>query len=111
MFNSFLFTIIGLGSNVSVEKFGFVGKMGRLCATAANMKKVTSEELADRLKLVHDVRYYYTYEGVLEQIELFFADPFGPQGGFLVCSKLPDRDHRRLINAEDLGFESSYLFD
>lgn len=30
----------------------------------------------------------YRYSGVVQQLELFFADPFGPQGGNLKCSSI-----------------------
>ena len=38
---------------------------------------------------VQSVRPYYTYDGVMKQIELFLQDPFGSQGGYLTCTALP----------------------
>ena len=57
-----------------------------------NMKEVvniikysTNESTSLKLEKVKAARRFYTYEGILEQIEKWFHDPFGPNGGYLRC--------------------------
>ena len=45
--------------------------------------------LNQMLAAVKAAREYYTYAGVLTQIELFLKDPFGDSGGYLTCTSLP----------------------
>eukprot|EP01041_Mallomonas_annulata_P013409 gene13409-28440_t len=36
---------------------------------------------------ISKVRHLYTYAGLIHQIELFYRDPFGSNGGLLRCSR------------------------
>ena len=50
-----------------------------------------------RMEAVKVSRKYYTYAGVMEQLELFFKDPMGKEGGLLgqcPCQRRPVKDHR-----------------
>ena len=81
------------GTNISISTFGFSGKMGHMRDTAKSMKSLTDVQHRGMLQQVHAVRGYYTYEGVMGQIEAFLRDPLGVDGGHLRCAKLHDRDH------------------
>ena len=77
------------GSNISVTAIGFVAKLGHIADVVKRIAAMTPDEIAEKMELVKRARYFYTYEGVMDQIDLFFRDPLGPQGGFLSCSKIP----------------------
>lgn len=79
-----------LGTELSVKEFGFVGKFRRLQELLVHLSNVTDEDLERRLKKVQMVRYYYTNEGLMAELEQFFVDPFGPRGGHLRCTRLPN---------------------
>ena len=49
------------------------------------IKSSTNESTTYKLNKVREARYLYTYEGILGEIEKWFSDPFGPNGGFLRC--------------------------
>eukprot|EP01041_Mallomonas_annulata_P014327 gene14327-30500_t len=85
------------GTNVSVEAFGLIGQMGNMVGLVSQLVSVSRSELdvVHRLEMVRQANEYYTYEGVLKQIELFLSDPLGPKGGYLRCSPVPDKDKRR----------------
>ena len=51
------------------------------------MNKATNITTENKLKKVREARHLYTYKGLLEQIEKWFFDPFGAQGGYLRCKK------------------------
>ena len=51
------------------------------------MKKVTNQTLNEKLKRIKEGRTLYTYDGLLNQIEKWFRDPFGPDGGYLRCKR------------------------
>ena len=80
-------------SNISVTAFGFSGRIMQMYRVVNDMIRVNSSQLQERLELVRKARKYYTYEGVLQQIDLFFRDPLGPNGGYLHCQRVPDKDH------------------
>lgn len=86
-----------LGTNISVEHFGFYAVLGYHNATIAKMiddiANTTAEEFYRRLEYVKEVRDYYTYEGVLKEILDFMSDPFGPKGGHLRCTVLPSTEN------------------
>ena len=84
-----------LGSNISVASFGFSVKQSKLCSLAQTIKEMKEEEFQRRLEQVRLAREWYTYNGTLRQLEMFFSDPLGPSGGQLRCTKVPIRDHRK----------------
>jgi hypothetical protein len=45
------------------------------------MKTMTDAEYTQRLEVLKAARVYYTYEGAMAQIAMFFSDPFGPSPG------------------------------
>lgn len=48
----------------------------------------SEKEVAKYLRNVRRAREAYRYRGVMDQIALFFGDPFGPHGGYLRCSSM-----------------------
>lgn len=80
-----------MGTNASIQAFGFAGQSGHLGQMVDKLLSVTSTDLATRLEAVKKAREHYTYDGVLRQIALFLADPLGPGGGHLRCTRVPER--------------------
>ena len=84
-------------SNISVKSFGFSFKEdSNICSATKMFHELPEEDFKFRLEQVKRARIYYTYEGVLEQIDKFFSDPLGPRGGELTCGRVPETDHRKL---------------
>ena len=75
------------GSGYSPADLGYVMKTDSLNNMVYIMRTVTNNTLLDKLRRIKEGRYLYTYEGVLEQIDKWFFDPFGPKGGFLRCKR------------------------
>ena len=46
-------------------------------------------DIQNKLALIKEIRYYYTYEGVLNQLESFFQSPFNYDTNYLRCNGLP----------------------
>lgn len=82
-----------LGTNCSVENFGFRGGYwdhnNSLVDVVGKMKNITEVEYQKKLEYLKSVREFFTYEGLFGQIELFLKDPFGVNGGNLVCATHP----------------------
>eukprot|EP01036_Dinobryon_divergens_P022690 gene22690-30972_t len=80
-------------SSISVETYGFSAGLtsseNTLVSMVQQLRKVTDKELMHKLQILKEVRFYFTYAGVVQQIEKFFEDPFGPGGGYLRCTKHP----------------------
>jgi hypothetical protein len=81
------------GTNISFLSFGLSGRLNSLENIFHDVAKISEEFFFNRLKKVKEVREYYTLKGVLNQIDLFFRDPFGSKGGFLRCERMPNKDH------------------
>ena len=83
------------GTYISFEQFGYVlgPKNNQDIARALMLDGRNVTELRRKLLQVKSVRHHYTYEGVLSQLEMFFSDPFGTNGGQLRCNRLPFRNH------------------
>lgn len=64
-----------LGSNISVDAIGYSGEQGSLKALVDKLVRATDEELALKLQRVKAARYYYTYDGAMDQIDMFFNGP------------------------------------
>ena len=65
------------------------------------MNKATNTTTENKLQKVRDARYLYTYEGLLQQIEKWFLDPFGSKGGYLRCKK-DDREEKMYTGISSL---------
>jgi len=70
-----------------------------------DLKVNKRETYSKLLQAVKEVRHFYTYKGVMEQIEHFIADPFdtrgkgtktGTAGNYLRCIKHPRTERRAL---------------
>ena len=77
------------GSNISVEYIGIITKSSDKGAEELInvMKSLKLSRVFEMIERVQLARYYYTIEGVLEQMKLFFTDPLGPNGGALCCKR------------------------
>ncbi len=69
--------------------FGLLGKAGQMGVLIKQIVEMNAEEEMRRMKNIKEVRHWYTYAGVLEQIALFFLDPLGERGGYLRCMRVP----------------------
>jgi hypothetical protein len=76
-------------TNISIEKYGFVANADQIPAVIETIKKLSVEEYNQKMEKLKLVRHYFTYQGVMEQIERFLHDPFGPHGGDLRCTAHP----------------------
>jgi hypothetical protein len=88
------------GTNISLSTFGYSGRMGNLMQLAKQLKSVDEKEYQEKLRRVKEVRTHYTYKGLIQQLEKFFSNPLGSSGGDLRCTRVPDKDHRRLIEPD-----------
>ncbi len=77
------------GTEIDFRTFGLIGKAGMMGELAQQMADMTSTQLKTRLEQIRRVRPFFTYQGVLEQISLFFNDPLGVKGGYLRCTTVP----------------------
>lgn len=68
------------GSNISIETYGFVGGYQSaehdLVAMVKQLHDLTPSQYELLIDKVQEVRPFFTYEGVMHQIALFFAHPF-----------------------------------
>jgi hypothetical protein len=86
------------GSNISVGLYGFSGGLNAvrnhtlLKETVWAIGNMTEEGYQKKLQALRNVRKYFTYEGVFEQVEAFLKDPFGPEGGQLRCTVHPNTE-------------------
>ena len=69
------------GSAAAVDRLGLAGRAGDAAALVRAMGSMGAVEVAQRLRAVRAARYWYTYEGVMRQIALFFEQPLGGGGG------------------------------
>lgn len=83
------------GSFEGFDKYGLIGRMNEAQKTVDAMIKMSDEAYKKLIEHVKTIRHLYTYRGAIEQIELFFSDPFGDGGGYLRCAvHQPKKDHR-----------------
>ena len=79
------------GSNYSIEALGFLVTFGEsMSTTIQTMKTHNDSNVISRLEKIKKARYYYTYPGVIEQIDKFIQDPSGNNGGYLKCHPVPN---------------------
>jgi hypothetical protein len=74
-------------SNISVQSLGYVGEMGTLHNMLQILQKVTESEIKDKLNKIQLARHYYTYDGVMDQLEYFFVGLF--ELSDVRCQKVP----------------------
>lgn len=48
-------------------------------------RSASNSSIEQKMQRVKEARALYTYAGLLDQIEKWFRDPFGPMGGKLRC--------------------------
>jgi hypothetical protein len=62
------------------------------------VRTASNSTIEEKMLRVKESRALYTYAGLLDQIEKWFRDPFGPKGGKLRCkgseSNKSDRDRK-----------------
>ena len=82
-----------LGTSAGVRHFGFVGgywdKNYTLMDMVKDIKAMTHDEYRNKMQYLHSIRHWFTYEGLFQQMEFFLRDPFGLNGGQLVCAIHP----------------------
>lgn len=80
-------------SPAAFSTVGISGKQGALRAVALEMAALLSsrEQLRAKLEAVKNSRRWFTYDGVLEQLEIFFST--SGSGGLLTCSRHPLSSH------------------
>jgi len=87
----------GGGGNGSFSSFGLSSPRSALPQLARRMQHLLQpegrQELEALLLNAAAARPLYTYDGVLHQLELFFAQPLRPGGGLLRCVRLPNKPH------------------
>jgi hypothetical protein len=84
-------------SNISIKAFGFLSHESEINGLCKAIKDLSEDDYRKRLDHVKVVREEYTYRGVIRQIDRFFSDPLGPNGGDLVCTRVPHTEKRRVI--------------
>ena len=85
-----------LGTKISIESYGFIAQStlreNNIVEMIHGLANMTQEEYEHKVSAVRKVRHYFTYDGLLEQIDYFIKDPFGPAGGYLRCTPHPRTD-------------------
>ena len=82
-------------TNISIDNFGYIIKNG---SNAVNsivdiIENLQEDDYNSKMKKLKNAREYYTYAGVIKQIEKFISDPLGPNGGDLRCVRMPDTEN------------------
>jgi hypothetical protein len=79
------------GTNISIETYGFaVRNSDTMEELAQKLVNISDDQYNKYIQKVKDIRYWFTYKGVIEQIRLFISDPLGKDGGYLRCTRVPD---------------------
>jgi hypothetical protein len=78
------------GSKASPAAFSIVLRVDETKKLVDIVKRANYASIMKRIDAVRAVRSYYTFRGVIDEIEKFFQDPFGPNGGFLRCRIPPE---------------------
>ena len=86
-------------SPADVGFFGLVGKRFHMHELANAMAQLTDADVSKRLAHVSKIRDFYTYKGVLIQLEKFFEDP-------LAGSAVSDQSSRELGADVDIHFSN-----
>ena len=57
------------GTRIALSTFGYMGQMNFLDAVFQQLLHANSSEVAEKLQQLQRVRSYFTFEGVLQQID------------------------------------------
>ena len=79
------------GTEIAADKIGYVGSVNDMNRLVQTLRSSTDRAILEKIELVRAARRYYTYEGLLEQMEMFFEDPLNMTGvgGYLRCARVP----------------------
>ena len=66
-------------------EIGYLIQADKATDVMAVIKSATNQSTDLMMKKVRAARELYTYAGLLDQLEKWFRDPFGPRGGYLRC--------------------------
>lgn len=81
------------GTDLDIRNYGYVARksatVDTIPALLQQLAAATDEEIQQKQSALHKVRWYFTYPGIIYEIELFLLDPFGPYGGHLRCATHP----------------------
>ena len=81
-------------TNISLNNYGYIIKTTNILQLCEIIYKETDETIQYKLNQVAIMRDYYTYKGLLKQIEMFLENPFGNNNGnYLRCIALPEKEH------------------
>lgn len=56
-------------TRIALSTFGYMGQMDRLEAVFQQLLQANSSQVAEKLQQLQRVRPYFTFEGVLQQID------------------------------------------
>ena len=76
-----------VGSDIDLYSIGFVFHFFNIEELVDRLSHIRKDVLPMKMNKIMLAREYYTYAGVINQMELFFKDPLGPNGGYLRCSR------------------------
>jgi hypothetical protein len=83
-------------TSISVETYGFsagwTSAENTLLEMLYKLKNMTTIEYNNKIEILKNIRFYFTYPGVIKQLEMFFHDPFGSNGGNLRCTVHPKEE-------------------
>jgi hypothetical protein len=74
-------------SPYSLYHIGYVVRWSEVSSLLRAIAALSSDDIYRQLLKVANARYFYTHEGIINQISMFISDPFGQNGGYLRCSK------------------------
>ena len=91
--------ILFFQSGYGPADIGYVVRSNSMREVVEVVRKSTNESTVKKLEKVRQARHLYTYSGLLDQIEKWFTDPFGDNGGYLRCKN----DGKKLTMASGLS--------
>lgn len=77
------------GTNSSLAQLGYSGKLHSLDKLVNQLLSASHEEIRLKLDRVQKARRLYTTEGVLDELDLFFKDPFNSARSYIRCTSIP----------------------
>jgi hypothetical protein len=90
-----------MNSSISIDYYGFQAGLNDTTHTLSQLihrfKSTTDEAYTILNQHVADIRIFFTYTGVMRQIELFFVDPFGVSSEAQPVSSLSQSTHLRCM--------------
>jgi hypothetical protein len=74
-------------TNISVRTYGYIGSLWNhsegLTTVVEQLHNATESEIAAKYEKLKEVRHWFTYKGVMHQIQLFLSNPL--HEGHLRC--------------------------